>query len=51
MKSRWMSWPGYVARLEDTRMQNKSAVGKLKVRDHLGDLRVDERTILKCIFE
>jgi hypothetical protein len=32
-------------------MQNKSAVGKLKVINYLGELRVGGRTILKLIFE
>jgi hypothetical protein len=46
MKSAW-SWAGYIERIRGTRMQNRSAVGKLKVINHLGGLRVDGRTILK----
>jgi hypothetical protein len=36
--------------MEGTRMQNKIAIGKLEVVNHLGELRVEGRTILKCIL-
>jgi hypothetical protein len=37
--------------MEGTGMQNKSAIGKLKVKYHLGELKMEGRTILKWIFE
>jgi hypothetical protein len=50
IKSRRMLWPGHVAHWERWKMRTVFGWGGLKERDHLEELAVDWRIILKCIF-
>jgi len=43
-------WAGHVARLGERRGVYRVLLGNLKERDHLGDLGVDGRIILRWIF-
>jgi hypothetical protein len=49
IESRRMIWVGYVARIGQTRGVYRVLVGNLKERDHLEDLGVDRKIILKYI--
>jgi hypothetical protein len=43
-------WVGHVTCMEEKRKAYRVLVWKLEVRDHLEDLGIDERIILKCIL-
>jgi hypothetical protein len=45
-----MRWAGHAARISERR-NTKFWLENLKGRDHLEDLGVDKRIILKCILE
>jgi hypothetical protein len=45
-----MGWAEDVARMEEMRNAYEISVGKLKGRDHLEDLGIDGRKILKWIL-
>jgi hypothetical protein len=49
----WEGWVGHVAQMEEPRNAYKILVGKpqLKRRDHMGDLCINGRMLLKLIFE
>jgi hypothetical protein len=49
IKSRKVRWAVHVARFGEIRNANKNVIGNLKGGDHLGDLVVDGRIILKWI--
>jgi hypothetical protein len=51
IKSRRMSWAGHEALMGDTRDTYRVLVGRPEGRDHLEDLGVDRRVILKWIFK
>jgi hypothetical protein len=51
IKYRKMRWVGYVARMGDKRGTYRILLGHLRERDHLEDLVLDRRMILKCIFK
>jgi hypothetical protein len=51
IKSRCMRWAGHVARIGREEMQTVFRCGKLRERDHLENLDVDERMILKWFFK
>jgi hypothetical protein len=46
-----MRWAGHVARLEETAAAYRVLVGRPGQRDHLEDLGVDCRIILKWMFK
>ena len=46
-----MRWAGHVAHVRKTRGTYRVWRGKLKERNHLEDLWVDGRILLKCIFK
>jgi hypothetical protein len=48
--SRRISWSGHVARMVKRRGAYRSVVGQVE-RDHLEDIGVDRRIILKCVFK
>ena len=50
IKSRRMRWAGHVALMEEGRVVYRVWWGNLRVRDHVGDLGVDGRIILRWIF-
>jgi hypothetical protein len=50
-KSRRMRWMGHVARMGERRGTYRGLVKNLRERDHLGDLAVDEKIMLKSIFK
>ena len=50
MKSSRMRWAGYVARMGIGDAYTTFWLGNLRVRDHLGDLGIDRRIILRWIF-
>ena len=50
IKSKRMRWAGHVARMRERRGVYRLLVGKLRARDHLGDLGLDGRIILRWIF-
>ena len=45
-----MSWPEHVARMGDNRGVITGLVGNIRERDHLGNLIVDVKIILKWIL-
>jgi hypothetical protein len=52
VKSRMMRWAGHVARMGNTVNEKKNTFLEwLKGRDHLEDLGIDERIILKWILK
>jgi hypothetical protein len=51
IKSRTLRWVGHVARVGENRGAYRVSVGKLMEGDHLEDLGVDGRIILKSVFE
>jgi hypothetical protein len=51
IKSRRIRWAGHVAHLGDSRRVHRMLVGNLSQRDHLGDLGVAGRIILRWIFK
>jgi hypothetical protein len=51
IKSRRVRWAGHVAHVRKRRGTFRVWWGKLKERNHLEDIRVDERILLKCIFK
>ena len=51
MKSRRMRWAGNVARIGDRRGAYRVLVGELREGDHLEDLDVGGRIILKLVFK
>jgi hypothetical protein len=51
IKSRKMGWAGNVARKGDRRGAYRVLVGDLREGDHLEDLRVGGRLILKWVFK
>jgi len=50
IKSRRMRWAGHVALMWEGRHIYRVLVGKPEGKDHLGDLGVDGRMILRWIF-
>jgi hypothetical protein len=46
-----MRWAGHVARIWERRGAYRVLVGKPEGKDHLGDLDVDGRIILRWIFK
>jgi len=50
IKSRGIRWAGYVASMEERRGACRVVVGKSEGKNHLEDLGVDRRIILKWIF-
>ena len=50
IKSRRLRWAGYVARMGIGDAYTTFWLGNLRVRDHLGDLGIDRRIILRWIF-
>jgi len=50
IKSRRMRWAGHVARMGERTGIRRVLVGNLREKDHLGDLSVDGRIILRLIF-
>jgi len=50
IKSRKMRWVGHVARMGERRGVYRVLVGKPEGKNHLGDLGVDGRIILRWIF-
>jgi len=50
IKSRRMRWAGHVARMWQGKGVYRVLVGKSEERNHLQDLGLDGRIILKCIF-
>jgi hypothetical protein len=50
IKSRRMRWAGHVARMGERRGYTRFWWENLRERDHLGDLGLDGRIILKWIF-
>jgi hypothetical protein len=51
IKSRIMIWAGHVAVIGDRRGACRAFVGDLMERDHLEDVGIDRRIILKWIFK
>jgi len=51
IKSRIMRWAGQVARMGRGEAYRGFWWGNLRERDHLGDLGIDERIILRLIFK
>jgi hypothetical protein len=51
IKSRRMIWAGHVAHVGDRRGACRVFWGYLRERDHLEDLGIDGRTVLKFIFK
>jgi hypothetical protein len=51
IKSQRMRWAENVARIGDSRVAYRVLVRRLRQRDHLGDLGVDGRMLLKRIFK
>ena len=49
MQSRMARWVGHVARVGRREMLTAFWWGKVKERDHSGDIDVDERVFLKCM--
>jgi len=50
IKSRIIRWAGHVASMVERREVYRVLVGKLRVREHLGDPGIDGRIILRWIF-
>ena len=46
-----MRWAGHVAQMGDRSVAYRVLVGDLRDRDHLEDLGIDGRIILKWIFK
>jgi hypothetical protein len=51
MKSRRMRWEGHVVHMGEMKNEYKILVENLNARDHLEDIGVDGRIILKWILE
>jgi hypothetical protein len=51
IKSIRMKWVGHVARVRESRDAYRVLVGKLSERDHLEDLSLDGRIVLKWVFK
>jgi hypothetical protein len=51
VKSRRMRWMGHVAQIGDRSVAYRVLVGDLRDRDHLEDLDIDGRIILKWILK
>jgi hypothetical protein len=51
IKSRRMRWSGHVARMGTREVHAGFWLGNLREGDHLGDLDIDGRVILKLIFK
>jgi uncharacterized protein YjiS (DUF1127 family) len=51
IKSRMMRWAGLVARMGEMRGACRVLVGNLSEIDHLDDIGIDRRILLKWIFK